>query len=46
MSNPISNQIERNITEDNIIKDIRYLLKLKKKKDHNLKPFMTEAVII
>lgn len=37
MINPSLNQIERNIAEDNIIKDIRNLLKLKKKKDNKIK---------
>ena len=34
MPNPSLNQVERNIAEDNIIEDIRSLLKLKKKKDN------------
>ena len=37
MINPSLNQIEKNIDEDNIIKDIWNLLKLKKKKDNKIK---------
>ena len=37
MINPSLNQIEKNIVEDNIIKDIWNLLKLKKKKDNKIK---------
>ena len=37
MINPSLNQKERNIAEDNIIKDIRNLLELKKKKDNDIK---------
>ena len=35
MSNLIANEIERNIPEDHIIKDIRSLFSLKKKKDNS-----------
>lgn len=35
MSNLIANEIERNIAEDHIIKDIRSLFRLKKKKDNS-----------
>ena len=35
MSNLIANEIERNIPEDHIIKDIRSLFRLKKKKDNS-----------
>ena len=37
MLNPTTNQIERNIADDNIIKEIRNLFQLKKKKDSNIK---------
>ena len=37
MPNPTTSQIERNIAEDNIIKDIRNLFRLKKKKDNDIK---------
>ena len=37
MPNPSLNHKERNITEDNTIKDIRNLFKLKKKKDNDVK---------
>ena len=37
MPNPSLNHIERNITEDNTIKNIRNLFKLKKKKDNDAK---------
>ena len=37
MPTPPLNHIERNITEDNTIKDIRNLFKLKKKKDNDVK---------
>ena len=37
MSNYITNQIERNIAKDNIIKDIRNLFRLKKKRDNSIK---------
>ena len=35
MSNLIANEIERNIPEDYIIRDIRSLFRLKKKKDNS-----------
>ena len=35
MSNLIANEIERNIAEDHIIKDIRSLFRLTKKKDNS-----------
>ena len=34
MPNPLLNQIERNIVEDNIIKDIRNIHRTKKEKDN------------
>ena len=37
MPNPSLNHIERNVAEDNIIKDIRNLFKLRKKKDNDIK---------
>ena len=37
MPNPLTNQIERNIVEDNIIKDTRNLFRLKKEKENNIK---------
>ena len=37
MSNPLLNQIKRNIKGDNIIKDIRNIFKKKKKKTIPLK---------
>ena len=37
MPNPLPNQIEKNLAEDNIIKDIRYLYRPKKKKDNDIK---------
>ena len=37
MPNPSLNQVERNIAEDNIIKDIRNLFKLKMKKNNDIK---------
>ena len=37
MLNHTTNLIERNIAEDNIIKDIRNLFRLKKKNDSSIK---------
>ena len=37
MPNPLPNQIEKKLAEDNIIKDIRYLYRPKKKKDNDIK---------
>ena len=37
MSNLTTNQIEKSITVDNIIKDIRNLFRLDKKKDKDIK---------
>lgn len=34
MPNPLLNRIERNIVEDNIIKDIRNIYRTKKEKDN------------
>ena len=37
MPNPMTNQMERNIAENNIITKIMYLFRLKKKKDKGIK---------
>ena len=37
MPNPVTNQIESNVAENNIIKDIRNLFRLEKKKDKGIK---------